>query len=63
MSGPITNFDLGMMQHREYETKADRYRRTGATHGGRGNGVAGSKWILTLSVGLSAMLLVALTLL
>jgi hypothetical protein len=25
MSGPITNFELGKMQHREYEAEASRY--------------------------------------
>ena len=25
MSGPITNFELGKMQHREYEAQASRY--------------------------------------
>ena len=25
MSGPITNYELGKMQHREYEAQASRY--------------------------------------
>jgi hypothetical protein len=25
MSGPITNFELGKMQHREYEAQASKY--------------------------------------
>ena len=25
MSGPMTNFELGKMQHREYEAEASRY--------------------------------------
>lgn len=31
MSGPITNFELGKMQHREYELEASRYWGQGAS--------------------------------
>jgi hypothetical protein len=32
MNGPITNFELGKMQHREYEAEASRYWGQGAPH-------------------------------
>ena len=62
MSGPITNIELGQMQHREYETNARQGWYVSAPRSGWDNRSAGSKWIMTLSGSLGVSLLVVLML-
>ena len=58
MNGPITNFELGKMQHREYETEASRYWGQGSSHSERSSLTLKHKLILTLSGTILTILLI-----
>ena len=49
MSGPITNFELGKMQHREYEAQASRYWAQNVTKSDQPIWSKGRKLALALS--------------
>jgi hypothetical protein len=57
MSGPITNFELGKMQHREYEAEASRYWGQDATTDDKSS----FSPKLKLALALSGAILTALT--
>ncbi len=59
MSGPITNFELGKMQHREYEVRASKYWGQGVTKDNKSTLSKGHKlaWSLT-GAGLSILFIV-----
>ena len=59
MNGPITNFELGKMQHREYEAQASKYWEQNVAKAEKLTLGKGYKVALALSgVGLTALLLV-----
>ena len=61
MSGPITNYELGKMQHREYEAQASRYWGQNITMGDKPALSKGRKLALALGgVGVAVVLLVQL---
>ena len=61
MSGPITNYELGKMQHREYEAQASRYWGQNLTTGDKPTWSKGRKLALALGgVGMTVVLLVQL---
>ena len=61
MSGPITNFELGKMQHREYEAEASRYWRQHLAMQDRLGRSKGRKLALALGgVGVTVVVLVQL---
>ena len=61
MSGPITNFELGKMQHREYEAEASRYWGQHLENRDKRGRSKGRKLALFLSgVGVAVVLLVQL---
>jgi hypothetical protein len=59
MSGPITNYELGKMQHREYEAEASRYWGQGVSHGKQKSFSRKHKLVLALSSTILAILLIA----
>ena len=61
MSGPITNFELGKMQHREYEAEASKYWGQDVTSEEKPGLAKAYKLVLALiGVTLTALLLVQL---
>ena len=59
MSGPITNFELGKMQHCEYEAEASRYWGQGASPDEQPTLSGKHKLVLALSGTILAILLIA----
>ena len=61
MSGPITNFEQGKMQHREYEAQASRYWGQNVTKHDKPTWSKGRKLALAFSgVGVTVVLLIQL---
>ena len=59
MSGPITNFELGKMQHREYEAQASKFWGQNVTKDGKPALTKGLKLALALNgAGLATLLIV-----
>lgn len=59
MNGPITNFEFGRMQHREYEAQASKYWGQDVTKDGRPTLLKGHKVAWALSgAGLTAAFLI-----
>ena len=58
MSGPITNFELGKMQHREYEAEASRYWGQQATSEGK----PAQRKVYTLALALTGVTLMVILL-
>jgi hypothetical protein len=59
MNGPITNLELGKMQHREYEARASKYWSQNVSKGEKPILSKGHKLILVLSgAGLTTLLIV-----
>ncbi|MCB9077308.1 MAG: hypothetical protein H6631_06935 [Anaerolineaceae bacterium] len=58
MNSPITNFELGKMQHREYEAEASRYWGQAASDSEPFTLSRKHKWVLALSGVVTAILLI-----
>lgn len=58
MNSPITNFELGKMQHREYEAEASWFWGTDTSNSERSSLSLKHKLILVLSSILTAILLI-----
>ena len=58
MSGPMTNFELGKMLHREYEAEASRYWGQNTTTNDKSSFSPQLKLALTLSGAISAALMI-----
>lgn len=59
MNGPITNFELGKMQHREYEAQAGKYWGQNSTNDNKLTVLGKHKLALALSgAGVTAILIV-----
>jgi hypothetical protein len=60
MSGPITNYELGKMKHREYEREASRYWGQNASRSGQSSSSRRQKLILALSGTILVFFVIAL---